>query len=214
MFKHAVKVLAASLLVWPLAVMGADADAAGQLRQFVSSVQAATGDFSQSMLDDAGEPGVAAQQGRFSFERPGKFKWWVLEPYEQLTLSDGKQLYQYDPDLVQVIVRGVDESVGASPAAILFGSGDIDESFHLSSLPATDSLDWLRAQPRSPDAGFVHVDIGFRDGKPARLLLLDSFGQTSRIDLNNMVTNPQLAPDEFTFTPPAGADIVHMRGNE
>ena len=30
--------------------------------------------------------------------------------------------------------------------------------------------------------------------------------------LGNMVTNPSLAPNEFTFTPPADADVVHMQG--
>lgn len=210
MIKKVAKLIMAGVLASPLAAMGADA--AEQLRQFVQGVQAATGEFTQSMLTEAGQPGAGGQQGTFSFKRPGKFKWLVEQPYQQLTLSDGKQLYQYDPDLAQVIVRSVDDSVGASPAAILFGSGDLDESFRLSSLPQADGLEWLRAEPRSPDAGFVHVDIGFHEGNPTRLLLLDSFGQTSRIDLGNMVTNSSLAPNEFTFTPPADADVVHMQG--
>lgn len=208
MFKRYIAVVGMWLLWWPLAAFSADAS--DQLRQFVQNVTAATGEFSQTMLTEAGQPDGVAQQGTFSFERPGKFKWLVQQPYEQLTLSDGKQLYQYDPDLQQVIVRGLDESVGASPAAILFGSGQLDDSFTLTSRPQNDGLSWLRAEPRSPDAGFAHVDIGFRNDVPVRLLLLDSFGQTSRIDLNNMVTNPALAPDEFTFTPPEGVDVVTM----
>lgn len=210
MLKRCVMVFGAWLIALPLVAMGADA--AEQLRSFVNDVHAATGKFSQSVLTESGDAGGVSQQGSFSFERPGRFKWLVQQPFEQLTLSDGTQLYQYDPDLAQVIVRDIDDSVGASPAAILFGSGKLDDSFVLTALPQDDGLDWLRAQPRSPDAGFVHVDIGFRSGIPERLLLLDSFGQTSRIDLNDMVVNPQLAADEFVFTPPADADVVHMQG--
>lgn len=208
MLKRYIAVLGMMLLWWPLA--GLTADASAQLRQFNQNVTSATGEFSQATLNDAGQPEGGVQQGAFSFERPGKFKWHVSQPYEQLTLSDGKRLYQYDPDLAQVIERDIDESVGASPAAILFGSGELDESFRLSSLPDNDGLSWLRAEPRSPDAGFAHVDMGFQKGVPVRLLLLDSFGQTSRIDLNNMVTNPKLSPDEFSFTPPADVDVVKM----
>lgn len=208
MLKRYVAVIGMLLVWWPLASFGADAS--DQLRQFIQNVTSATGQFSQTTLSDSGQATAGGQQGTFSFERPGKFKWHVNQPYEQLTLSDGKQLYQYDPDLAQVIVRGVDESVGTSPAAILFGSGQLDDSFQLSSLPDKDGLSWLRAEPRSPDAGFAHVDMGFHNGMPAQLLLLDSFGQTSRIDLDNIVTNPDLAPDEFTFTPPEGVDIVTM----
>lgn len=208
MFKRYAAILGALLIWWPLT--GFSAEASDQLQQFIDKVSSATGEFSQTTLTESGQASGAGQQGTFSFERPGKFKWSVQKPYEQLTLSDGKQLYQYDPDLAQVIERDIDESVGASPAAILFGSGELDESFKLSSLPESDSLSWLRAQPRNPDAGFAHVDIGFQNGMPVRLLLLDSFGQTSRIDLNNMVTNPDLGPDEFTFSPPEGVDVVKM----
>lgn len=207
MLKRYLAVLAV-LLVWPL--VGVGAGASDHLRQFNQNVNSATGEFTQTMLTESGEPSAGQQQGTFSFERPGKFKWHVTVPYEQLTLSDGKKLYQYDPDLAQVIVRGIDESVGASPAAILFGAGQLDDSFSLSSLPDSDGLSWLRAQPRNPDAGFAHVDMGFRDGMPERLLLLDSFGQTSRIELKNMVTNPVLPAEEFEFTPPEGVDIVTM----
>lgn len=208
MFKRYIAVLGMLLFWWPM--VGFSVEASDQLRQFVRDVTSATGEFTQTMMTETGQLDGAAQRGTFSFERPGKFKWNVQQPYEQLTLSDGKQLYQYDPDLAQVIVRGVDESVGASPAAILFGSGELDDSFNVTSRSESDGVSWLRAQPRSPDAGFAHVDIGFQNGIPVRLLLLDSFGQTSRIDLNNMVTNPELAPDEFTFTPPDGVDVVKM----
>jgi len=206
MFKNSV--VAFVLALCPLVSWGAAAT--NQLEQFIRDVTSATGEFSQIRLTSAGQAEGATQSGTFSFERPGKFKWNVLKPYEQLTLSDGKQLYQYDPDLAQVIVRSVDESVGTSPAAILFGSGKLDESFGVMSRPDSDGLSWLRAEPRSPDAGFAHVDMGFRGNMPVRLLLLDSFGQTSRIDLKNIVTNPALAPDEFTFTPPDDVDVVNM----
>lgn len=208
MLKRCRAVFAVLLIWWPLA--GFAAGASDHLRQFNLNVTSATGEFTQTTLNENGQAAGGQQQGTFSFERPGKFKWHVSKPYEQLTLSDGRKLYQYDPDLAQVIVRGIDESVGTSPAAILFGSGQLDDSFELSSLPDKGGLNWLRAQPRGADAGFAHVDMGFQNGMPVRLLLLDSFGQTTRIDLSNMVTNPSLAADEFEFTPPQDVDIVTM----
>ncbi|NYT85426.1 outer membrane lipoprotein chaperone LolA [Pollutimonas harenae] len=200
--------VAATLAVSPLLAWSAQAPE--QLEQFIAQVKSATGDFTQQSLGQNGQ-GKPAQSGQFSFKRPGQFKWSVIKPYEQLIISDGKKVYQYDPDLAQVTERGVDQSIGASPAAILFGSGSLEEAFTISSLPSKDGFDWLRAQPRGANAGFTHVDIGFKDAMPARLELLDSFGQTTRIDLNNIVANPQLGADEFSFTPPAGVDVVKMQ---
>ena len=186
------------------------ADARTQLQQFVADVQSATGNFTQQVADDSGQL-RPAQEGEFAFERPGKFRWETLRPYAQLVVSDGNVLRQYDPDLAQVTERPVGDSIGASPAAILFGSGSLEEAFELSSLPNRDGLVWLRAKPRSGAAGFAYVDIGFSEGMPRRLELLDSFGQTTRIGLSDIAANPKLASDIFDFEVPADVDVVRMQ---
>lgn len=116
-------------------------------------------------------------------------------------MSDGKQVFQYDPDLAQVTVRQVDQAIGTSPAAILFGAGQLSQAFAVSALPDRDGLQWLRAKPRNADAGFSQVDIGLRDNQPARIELVDAFGQTTRVELSNLL--PGAVPaSEFQFTPP------------
>ncbi len=201
------QLLAVALLATtPLAAWSADAVA--QLRKFIAEVPSASGHFTQQRLDKQGSSG---QSGDFSFKRPGQFRWEVAKPYKQLIVSNGKVVYQYDPDLAQVTERNVGQSVGSSPAAILFGSGSLDDNFTLLGQPSKAGMDWLRATPRSADAGFAYVDIGFRDAMPARLELLDSFGQTTRIDLSNIVVNPKLDAKAFSFTPPADVDVVKMQ---
>lgn len=187
----------------------AHAGAADQLKTFVSEVKAASGAFSQYTVGDKGQT-RPKQTGEFAFERPGRFRWLVKQPYEQSIISDGKQLYQYDPDLNQVTERKVDEAIGTSPAAILFGSGSLEQAFDVSDLPDRDGMQWLRAKPRGADAGFAQVDIGFANNQPARIELLDSFGQTTRVELSNLKPNPGFAPDAFRYTPPQGADVVKM----
>lgn len=202
--------LALSALLVPGAVSAASA--VEQLRTFVSSTQSATGSFTQGTKGSGGQA-LPAQSGTFSFQRPGKFKWQITKPFEQLIVSDGKQLFQYDPDLSQVTVRGVGEAVGSSPAQILFGSGSLEQSFNVAPLPARDGAEWLRATPKSPDAGFSRVDIGFKDGMPLSLELLDAFGQTTQVTFSGMVRNPQVSADTFRFTPPKGVDVVKMGGS-
>lgn len=198
---------AATLVLVPALSMAADAPT--QLRQFVADVASATGSFTQQTSGQG--QGRPEQSGQFSFQRPGKFRWDVKHPYEQLIVSDGSKVLQFDPDLAQVTERSVDQSIGTSPAAILFGSGSLDESFDVKPLPDDDGLQWLRATPRGADAGFSHVDIGFRNDLPARLLLLDAFGQTTRIDLSDIKANPDLPGKQFQFTPPPDVDIVKMQ---
>jgi len=201
--------LALSALLAPPAGAADAADARAQMRDFVAKVSAATGSFSQYTVGPQGQT-RPAQSGAFSFQRPGRFKWAVRQPYEQLIVSDGKQVFQYDPDLAQVTVRAVDQAIGASPAAILFGSGSLEDAFDVEARPERDGLQWLRARPRGGDAGFTQVDIGMRDALPARIELLDAFGQTTRVDLSDIRPQAGLPEDEFRFTPPAGTDVVRM----
>lgn len=191
----------------PASAMAATAQE--QLRAFVNTVTAATGSFSQYTVNPQGRT-QPAQTGVFSFQRPGKFKWAVQKPYEQLVISDGRQVFQFDPDLAQVTERKVDAAIGTSPAAILFGSGSLEQSFDVSALPSKDGIDWLRAKPRTADAGFSRVDIGMKDNLPVRVELLDSFGQTTRVDLSGIVPIPKLGEGEFRFVAPKGVDVVKM----
>ena len=191
----------------PASAMAATAQE--QLRAFVNTVTAATGSFSQYTVNPQGRT-QPAQTGVFSFQRPGKFKWAVQKPYEQLVISDGRQVFQFDPDLAQVTERKVDAAIGTSPAAILFGSGSLEQSFDVSALPSKDGVDWLRAKPRTADAGFSRVDIGMKDNLPVRVELLDSFGQTTRVDLSGIVPNPKLGEGAFRFVAPKGVDVVKM----
>lgn len=182
--------------------------ATDQLQRFVKEVHSASGQFSQNTVDAQGNA-RPAQTGEFAFKRPGKFKWSVLLPYEQLVISDGQQLYQYDPDLNQLTQRGVDQAIGTSPAAILFGSGQLEDSFELVDQADADGLNWLRATPKSKDAGFSYVDIAFKQSRPVRLVLLDTFDQKTIIELTE-VEVAEVPDQAFQFTAPAGVDVVTL----
>jgi outer membrane lipoprotein carrier protein len=202
-----------SLLVWLSLGLAAPAladTAREQLRTFVAQVQSASGDFSQYTVGPQGQT-KPAQRGRFLFMRPGRFKWDVIKPYEQQIVSNGREIYQFDPDLNQVTVRKVDQALGASPAAILFGSGSLEQSFDVMALPDREALVWLRAKPKQADAGFVHVDLGFKEGIPHQIILLDAFGQTTHVELTALERNPGLSTSNFDFTPPKGADVVRTQ---
>ncbi len=186
------------------------ASAQDQLKSFVQQVHAATGSFQQTVVGPQGQT-RRPQSGQFSFERPGRFKWDVVSPYAQLIVSDAKQVFQFDPDLNQVTVRNVDQAIGASPAAILFGTGELDTVFEVTAQPDRDGVSWLRAKPRNGDAGFVHLELGMLDGLPARIVLLDAFGQTTRVELSGIHRNPSLPASTFEFVAPAGADVVRMQ---
>ncbi len=210
--------LLASLLA-PLLTVSPAAFAGGidDLKAFVAQVHSAKGEFVQRQVNAPKRPASGAlglkpegtQSGNFVFARPGKFIWAYTKPYDQLLQADGENFYVYDKDLNQVTERKLGNVLGASPAAILFGSNDIDKSFTLRDVGVKDGIDWLEMTPKSQDTQFQQVGIGFKDGTLAAMELHDVFGNVTLLTFSNVVRNPSLPADTFKFTPPKGADIIN-----
>lgn len=199
-----------SAIALSLAFAGmAQATALEQFKSFVSGTKAARGEFVQTQLKKSATSKVAAPaSGTFVFARPGKFIWTYTKPYEQVLQADGDQLYIYDKDLNQVTVKKLGNALGSSPAAILFGSNDLEKNFTLSEAPARDGLEWLNATPKAKDSQFQQISIGLRNGAPEAMELKDSFGQTSVLKFQKFERNPSLGTQQFTFVVPKGADVL------
>lgn len=209
--------LAAALLCAALAVTAPAALASGteQLKAFVSQVHSARGEFVQKEVKAPSKaqggksaPGVTSS-GTFVFSRPGKFIWTYQKPYEQVLQADGENLYVYDKDLNQVTIRKLGGALGASPAAILFGSNDIEQNFTLRDAGVKAGIDWLELRPKSRDTQFERVGIGFKDGNLEAMELHDVFGNVTLLTFTNIQKNPPLKADSFKFTVPKGADVIN-----
>jgi outer membrane lipoprotein carrier protein len=195
----------AAALAWAGAAQAAALD---QFKSFVSSTKSARGEFTQTQARKTNGKAQAPSSGTFVFARPGKFVWTYTKPYEQLLQADGEQLYIYDKDLNQVTIKKLGDALGSSPAAILFGSNDLEKNFTLKEAGTRDGLEWLLATPKGKDTSFESVSIGLRNGLPEAMELKDTFGQTSVLAFRKFEKNPSLASTQFKFTPPKDADVV------
>lgn len=193
-----------------LALVAFGAVAAGgvqQLRDFVAGARSAEGEFEQVVTAQSGRRPQEAS-GSFAYARPGRFHWEYDRPYRQVLVGDGERLWSWDPDLNQVTVRTIGDALGATPAAILFGSGALEDSFELADGGEHDGLAWAEARPRRTESGFESLRIGLADGQLRRMEMRDHFGQTTVIHFTRLRANPEFAADRFTFSPPAGADVI------
>jgi outer membrane lipoprotein carrier protein len=191
--------------IFALLTTQSQAAAIDQLRNFLTRTNSASGEFVQRVVRNTS---TQESSGNFIFQRPGKFRWTYEKPYEQLIVADGQRLTLFDTDLNQATVRKLQAALPSSPASILFGSNDFEREFEVREAGARDGLEWVRATPRAKDTPFERIEIGFRDGLPGAMLLVDSFGNTTNLLFRNVARNPSLKPDTFAFTPPKGADVL------
>ena len=143
-----------------------------------------------------------------AISRPGKFRWSIIKPYTQLMVGDGARIWLYDPELKQVIVRKSDKALGGSPAALLAGDNNVEQRFALKADGEHGGAQWVIAEPKLSDTGFVRIRIGLAGNDLKGMILEDSFGQTTTLVFSNVVRNTDVPASLFRFSPPAGADVL------
>lgn len=178
-----------------------------RFQSFVRTTQSARADFEQKVYDKSGKL-VQESKGSFAFLRPGRFRWSYAKPNPQVIVGDGERVWIHDADLNQVTVRRIARAIGATPAALLAGSADIDKAFELSEAGDKDGYEWLEAKPRERESGFERIRLGLGVAGVEAMELVDHFGQTTVLRFSNVVRNPQIEPGTFRFTPPRGADVL------
>jgi outer membrane lipoprotein carrier protein len=194
----------ASLLVASSAVAG---PARERLDAFAKGLDSLNGRFEQSVTDANGNP-QDESSGTVALNAPRQFRWEYAEPFPQLIVADGTNVWVWDKDLDQVTVRGQALEESQSPLTVLTDLSLIEREYTVAEQPDYDGLSWLRLTPKSDEAPFRYCDLALSGDGLARMVLTDHLGQRNEIRFLDWQRNPKLAPDLFRFTPPAGVDVV------
>lgn len=201
--------LGLSGLVFLMPVLAAEPEDGGRalVEHFLRDVQTLSGRFEQSLVD-ADNQLVEQSRGTLDLWRPGKFRWAYVEPYEQLLIADGLNVWSYDVDLAQVTVKPQAEVLNNTPALLLGGSPDaLDQFDYLGSFTDRGTV-WIRLRPKDRENGFSKVELGFNDGRLTRMLFADNLDQTTLIALFDVLLNGEIDADRFQFDPPEDVDVV------
>jgi outer membrane lipoprotein carrier protein len=188
------------------AALAAD-DATAKLEQFVENVETFSAHFEQMVIDAEGNL-LEEAEGEFQLERPGKFRWDYQEPYPQQIVADGERIWFYDVDLEQVTVKSQQEALADTPASLLSGEVVPAEKYHIQNLPSDDGLRWVELTPKETESNFQAVSLAFDGDSLQQMIMRDSFDQRTRLIFSQVQENPTFERNIFSFTPPAGVDVV------
>lgn len=152
--------------------------------------------------------------GRIFVKRPAMMRWEYQTPDVQTITTDGQTLWIYRPEDQQVII-------GKAPAFFSDGKGagflsDLgllrrkfyitlakelkQEHYQLKLFPLTKTL----------DVSVVYLSVDKKTFNIVRIVTLNSYGDTTRIDLKAIRTNRQLDDALFKFQIPKGVEILHL----
>lgn len=192
-------------LAMPLTALASEG--AERLSHILEPMQTYAAAFEQQILDASGQR-LQEAQGNMWLSRPGKFRWEVDAPYQQLVVSDGDEVVLYDPDLEQATVQALDQRVTHTPALLLSGSSDdLVENFDVTR-SQQGSAERFLLLPKDPDTLFEELEMTFRGERLVGLEMVDSTGQRTAIAFREVDMNQSIADERFAFETPEGTDVI------
>jgi len=156
-------------------------------------------------------------EGVVYFKKPGKMHWMYNKPTKQQIISDGKTLWNYQPENKQVIVSRVAQAFQSkTPSTFLAGLGNLKKDFQARFLqdPAPGAGYSLELTPLEAQGGVEKLFL-VADPKNFNILqakIQDAMGNTTQITFSKIAFNNNLADSLFTFTPPKGVEVFTMPG--
>jgi len=158
---------------------------------------------------------VQKAEGVVYFKKGGKMFWDYRSPTPQQIISDGRQLWFYEPEDKQVTITTVGEGLQSQVSAdLLNGKADLIRDFtvrDMSSPAADDGGNYvLELIPRAPQPNLSKIILRAdrRSFQIQQTEVYDLFANLTRITFSRIEIDKQLADALFTFTPPPGVDSV------
>lgn len=168
----------------------------------LETYQALSGNYTQVMTAKDGAV-IQSITGTFKLKRPGLYFWQSEDPYPQTIVSNGEEIWLYDPDLEQVTITPA-KQLGFNPSSFL--AGDIRKE--LSAYQVLADGEHFTLMPVADNAPFDALNLAFSGDLLSEASYTDKLGQTTKLSFSAVTKNPPLNQDIFEFEVPPGTDIV------
>lgn len=153
--------------------------------------------------------------GRVFFKKPGKMRWDYKGPNERFLISDGSQLWVYEPEFAQYYNQSLTDSQLPSAMRFLMGEGNLRDEFAVRVRSQTAEKITLELVPKQRSSQFarLHFVVDATSFHVLETTVFDALGNTNRLRFSRVRQNTDLPDSGFDFTPPAGTTRVEPPAN-
>lgn len=177
-----------------------------QLRALLTNYDGFSASFAQRVTDSENNL-VHQGEGKLVFKQPGKFRWQVSEPDQQLLLSNGETLWWYNPFLEQVSIYDAERAVATTPFALLVSNQDSTwNNFNIAKVDTGFVI-----TPKDIDNSQVQeLAVYFDKEVLNKIVITDRTQQVSAYNLSEQAFDKSVAR-QFNFVIPADVEIDDQR---
>ncbi len=202
--KHLVLLSASVLLMSAYA----DESPSQQLESLLGGVSTLQADVDQLILESDG--GVLEESSiRMQLKKPDGFYWETIDPFPELIVTNGLKLWNYQPDLEQVVIEDWNSDQSELAAQLLSGNTDsLSEDYAVEVDGLISNVLSFTLSPLSSDSVYETISIRFMDAQLEAIHLNAKNGEQTVWQFNNLKSNLPLADSLFVFEPPEGIEVI------
>jgi outer membrane lipoprotein carrier protein len=160
----------------------------------------------------SGPAAETRSSGQVVIAKPGRMRWDYQEPEPSLVVSDGKQLWIYDPAHREAQRRPVSEAyLSGAAVGFLLGAGEILRDFEVRALECGEKAVLLDLVPRQPATyERLRARTDPRSGELLETTVVDLLGNTTTVVLRDLRVNRNPDPKLFRFEAPPGVRVFEL----
>ena len=210
-FSSRLAALAGVALLAPVDAARSQQDSIAELDALLGGISTLSADVSQLIIETGG--GLLEESAiLMRLKKPDGFYWETLEPFPELIVTNGETLWNYQPDLEQVVIESWDSSRAELAAQLLNGNtGGLAAEYRVT-LVAAAELHRFELLPLAADSPYALIAIEFVGEQLAAIRLDNRNGQQTVWQFSNLQRNVPLEDSLFVFLPPPGLEIVESNG--
>ncbi|HEC8328927.1 TPA: outer membrane lipoprotein chaperone LolA [Providencia rettgeri] len=184
------------------------ADASQDLQARLNKVNSFQASFSQKVTSAEGDL-VQEGVGDLWLERPNLFNWNMTSPDESVLVSDGKNLWFYNPFVEQVTVTNLADATQDTPF-LLITRNDPKDWKQYSIIQQGNTFD---LKPKQTNGTLKKFSITVSpEGTIEKFSAIEQDGQTSAYQLKQQ-KNGRVDASKFKFTVPKGVTLDDQRSS-
>ena len=148
-------------------------------------------------------------------KKPGKMRWNYASPERKVFISDGKQLWVWEPADRQVFRNPLDKKTLSTGLTFLLGSGKLSKEFAVDLAdPKQDALGGpdaivLKLTPKVTTAQYRYLVLAIRpsDHTVTESMVIGTHSRNHFL-FSDLVFDSKLSNKRFKFSPPPGTRVV------
>jgi len=172
----------------------------------IRNLQAGFVQSTHSQMSDA----VYSQSGKFYYKTDNQYR---IEFGNQIIISDGETLWNYDENLKRVIINIIENDPAAFSIEryIMEYPGKCDLSF-AQDMEIDSTIMVVELKPVTEELEFKNAKMWIDESDMVyKFEITDYYDNIFSFELNDLLHNRSLADSIFNFNPPKGTQIIDLR---